>query len=242
MRCSGEVLKWVTEYDYEEARKRKKYSRLSPSAKRKILEFITDYPQDYKVIKHIFRLSASTIKRLKKEAKNDYQFSFNKTPHSNKRGCLSNDELVILETIITPPKPPLTIVKITKEFNEKSDENRSEYLIRKTIKHKLDYSYRTICNRVQKSQNNKNRPMKVLFSVKMMRLLYSWNIIINVDESSFDRSLQKRYSWLPKRGSKISITDRPKGKWNLILATFSDGNWFAYIKKEFSHRSISAYF
>ena len=131
MRCSSEVLKWVTEDDYEEIRKRKKFSRLSPSAKRKVLEFITDYSQDYKEIKHFFRLSASTIKRLKKEAKIDSQFSFNKTPHNKERGCLSNDELVILEAIITPPKPPLTIEKITKEFNENSGENRLEYLIRK---------------------------------------------------------------------------------------------------------------
>ena len=226
----GEVLKWITEEDWGESRKRKKHSKLTLNVRRRILTVISNYPQDYKVIKHIYRLSDSTIKRLKKEAKNDFQSSFEETLHNKRGEGLSKEELATLETIIVPPKPPLTISKITQEFNERSNENKSELQIRKTIKHELGYSYRTICSRVQKSQSNKNRLMKVLFWVKMMRLLYSRKILINVDESSFDRSLQKKYSWLPVRGSKISITDKPQGKWNLILATFSDGNWFAYIQ------------
>ena len=122
----------------------------------------------------------------------------------------------------------MTISTITIEFNQKTCKNLSNCFIRSMMKHKMGYLYRTISNRVTNSQTKKNKMMKVLFWTKQMSLHYSRIILVNIDESSFDRSLHKRYSWLPLQGSKISITNKPKEKWNLILATFSDGNWFAY--------------
>ena len=43
--------------------------------------------------------------------------------------------------------------------------------------------------------------------------------IINVDESSFDRSIRNNYSWLPRGADSSIINDRVKGKATLIMGT-----------------------
>ena len=102
----------------------------------------------------------------------------------------------------------MTISIITKEFNQKTGKTFSNCFIRSMMKHKIGYSYRTISNRVPNFQTKKNKMMKVLFWTEQMSLLYSRIILVKIDESSFDRLLYKRYSWLPLQSSKISITSK----------------------------------
>ena len=45
--------------------------------------------------------------------------------------------------------------------------------------------------------------------------------LINVDESSFDRSTRNNYSWLPKGEDNPIVNDRVSGKATLILATWN---------------------
>ena len=51
------------------------------------------------------------------------------------------------------------------------------------------------------------------------------DIIINIDESSFDRSLRQNYSWLPKGESNFIINDVYNGKTTLIVGTWNSGQW-----------------
>jgi len=46
----------------------------------------------------------------------------------------------------------------------------------------------------------------------MLELFYSNYTTYNIDESSFDRSLHKKYTWVPKRRNKIMLSDYSKGK------------------------------
>ena len=177
---------------------------------------IKSFPQDDKIVKRIFRLLDSTLKRLKKESQKllsaDYQEDFIQCSEND----LLNEWLAILETCVLSPKQPMAISTITKEFDQKTGKNFSNCFIRSTMKRKIDCSYRTISNRVPTSQTKKNKMMKVLFWTKQMTLFYLWIILVNIDESNFDRSLHKRCSWLPLKGSKISMTCKPKGKWKLV--------------------------
>ena len=53
-------------------------------------------------------------------------------------------------------------------------------------------------------------------------------VIINVDESSFDRSVKNQYSWLPK-GEDAPILNNVKGKVTFILGSWSTGEWFSVV-------------
>ena len=48
---------------------------------------------------------------------------------------------------------------------------------------------------------------------------------------SFDRSAKQNYSWLPIRQNWSILHEPIEGKWSLILTSFSNGEWFAFLKK-----------
>ena len=54
-------------------------------------------------------------------------------------------------------------------------------------------------------------------------------MVINVDESSFDRSIKNQYSWLPIGESATIINDRVIGKASLILGVWSSSEWLAVV-------------
>ena len=145
-------------------------------------------------MKHIFRLSDSTLKRLKKESQKLLSADYQEDSIRYSESDLLNEWLATIETCVLPPKQPMTISTISKKFNQKTGKIFSNCFIRSMIKRKMGYSYRKISNRVPNSQTKKNKMMKVLFWTKQMSLLYSRIILVNIDESSFDRSLHKRYS------------------------------------------------
>ena len=53
--------------------------------------------------------------------------------------------------------------------------------------------------------------------------------IINVAESSFDRSIRSNYSWLPRGADSSILYDRVKGKATLILKTWNAGEWIRVV-------------
>ena len=62
---------------------------------------------------------------------------------------------------------------------------------------------------------------------------------MNVDEWSFDRLAKHSYSWLPA-GVSSSIVHYPiNGKWSPILSTFSNDEWFSFIKKDIINSKVS---
>ena len=56
-------------------------------------------------------------------------------------------------------------------------------------------------------------------------------IIINIDESSFDRSMKREYSWLPIGRSSALLNQNITGKSSLILGVSNRGSWFALVKE-----------
>ena len=71
--------------------------------------------------------------------------------------------------------------------------------------------------------------VKVLLWTELLSLLHRTEVVISVDESSFERSIKRQYSWLPKGKSSAIIIDRLRRKTSLILATWSNGKWFAMV-------------
>ena len=65
------------------------------------------------------------------------------------------------------------------------------------------------------------------FAVELLAAIHSKRVVINIDESNFERSVKRNYSWLLHGSSGIILKNIFKGKSSLILATESSSLWFA---------------
>ena len=84
----------------------------------------------------------------------------------------------------------------------------------------MKYNYKKGSSRPPSCTTTRNQLFKGLLSIQLLSSLRSNKIVVNIDEWSFERSVKQNYSWLPI------------GKnWSIILASFSNGEWFAFLKK-----------
>ena len=51
------------------------------------------------------------------------------------------------------------------------------------------------------------------------------NFIVNIDESSFNRSVKLNYSWLSINKSSGIVNAEAQGRTTMILALLSNGDW-----------------
>ena len=68
----------------------------------------------------------------------------------------------------------------------------------------------------------------------MLIAIYHKEFIVNLDGSSFSRSVKNNYSWLPKGKSMPILNTLCKGSTNILLALSIDGRWFWMILSESS--------
>ena len=93
----------------------------------------------------------------------------------------------------------------------------------------MKYTYKKGNSRQPVYAKSTTQFKKALFCTELLSLIANRNVVINWDESSFDRSVKQEYSWLPAGQSCQIINDRLKGIASLILATWMTGEWLAMI-------------
>ena len=219
----------VQEKEFERLKNRKKHSVIRGRDFLSIKKMISKYKNFSEFIRKSCRISHSSFRRIVKGKEKGYFERLEEEKEAVKKGKLDRRGKQIVKQLIVPPKPPLTIRKIHDQFTNLAGYEWSQYQLRKFLKLECGFSFRTSWPRIRKTHTKRSRIIKTLFWTEMLDLLYSNYTIYNIDESSFDRSLHKKYTWVPKRGNKIMLSDYPKGKWNLVLAAGSDGNWFSFI-------------
>ena len=101
----------------------------------------------------------------------------------------------------------------------------------------MSYSYKRGSARPSKYVTERNLAVKEIYCAELLKMVNQGNVLINVDESSFDRSIRQAYSWLPKDGSFLVLNENFKGKAWLILATWSTGGWFGMV----THRNVNSF-
>ena len=126
----------------------------------------------------------------------------------------------------------VTLSKIRNEVFQKIDIKYSIHKIRKYLKDGLQYTYRKGSSRPCRYNIRRIQLIKELICSELLRIILRKEIIINVDECRFDRTLKQAYSWFPNEKSWVVINTVNKGKANLILGTISNGDWIAIIHSE----------
>ena len=109
---------------------------------------------------------------------------------------------------------------------------REEYplhKIRSYVKREMKFVYKKSSSRPPVYATMRSQLVKALFWTELLLLMAKGKIIINLDESSFDRSVKRQFSWLPVGRSYPIINDKLKGRASLILATWNSGEWISMV-------------
>ena len=100
------------------------------------------------------------------------------------------------------------------------------------LKNSLGYRFKRGSSRNPLCMNKKLKYLQTIFSWRLLSELYKNRLIVNVDESSFGRSIKTSYSWLPKGSTHAIINTNWEGRLNLIFELWSNGKYIAIIQDQ----------
>ena len=98
------------------------------------------------------------------------------------------------------------------------------------MRRKLRYTYKRGSSRVFACKRRETPYLQSIFCSRVLGELHRNQIAINVDESSFSRSVKWHYSWLPKGRSSPIVNTNWTGSVSMIFSLFSNGEWIWVLK------------
>ena len=182
----------------------------------------------FKHIQRLYKLSSSTLKRLE-------HFHQKSIQENIKEQYLSaDDELSIKAKHLTieylrPPCWPRNIRMAQRHIEWRLGEKYHSRKVKQFIKNEMGYSYKKGWSRPYKYSTRRVLLVKTLYWSELLKLLIDGKGVVNIDESSFNRSIKNHYSWLPIGESASILNANVKGKSTLILGVWSTGKWFSVI-------------
>ena len=129
--------------------------------------------------------------------------------------------------LINPSSTPLTISKIWNSFHKRFKLNLNKRELKNIIKNDFKFSYKRGSSAVAKIKNLEADQMSTIFAHNILSHILNKKLIINIDEVSFNRNLTNSYSWLPKSATHPIINIQGKGRWSMITAFLSNGQYLA---------------
>ena len=99
----------------------------------------------------------------------------------------------------------------------------SSRIVREVWKRILGMKYKKGLSRIVSFDEEMNRLTKQWFTIRILKSLDQFNVLINIDESSFSRLTKKNYSWIPKGKEQIIKNISFYNLWSLIAAITSTG-------------------
>ena len=145
---------------------------------------------------------------------------------------LSEKAQRVIQDYLSPPSDPKTISMVVKQLETELKEVYRKQKIKSFVQKKMKFSYKKGSSRPPRYATRRIQLVKFLYWTELLDLIAKSKIIINVDESSFDRSIKREYSWLPIGRSFPIINDKIKGRGWLILAIWSTREWLSMVVPE----------
>ena len=97
--------------------------------------------------------------------------------------------------------------------------------IRNFISNELKYKYKRGCCRPLRSKSENLKHLWAIFSSRILGAVYENELIVNIDELSYNRSLKSNYSWLPTGDSYPILNTNCTGRTTVIFGLMSNGHW-----------------
>ena len=124
---------------------------------------------------------------------------------------------------IYPPWGPKCISMVKNQIKSELRETYPLHRIRDFVKKEMRFSYKKGSSRPPIYATQRTQIIKALLWTELLLLVAKGEIIINWDESSFDRSVKRQFSWLPKGRTYQLLMTKLKERASLILATWNTG-------------------
>ena len=203
---------------------------------------IENSPKDHNLIRRSYILSKSTYLRLVNLIKNQ-KYSLNPSTWFSRRGIkVEESERKLVQSTLEPPKYPITINKIQTSIKNNIRRLYNSTIFKKLIKWELKYSYKKGCSVLYNIKLIELYLSKDCFCSELLKQINEKTLILNIDESSINRTIKQNYSWLPIERSSPIINDKFLGKWTLILAISNNKSWFGMTIKNTVNSRIFAVF
>ena len=116
-------------------------------------------------------------------------------------------------------------MKAKNSVQEKFNENIDRFKIQSFIKSEMKYSYKKGSWRIATIKVKHLEEMQTIYSWRIFRGLRQQELIINIDESSYSRTIKRNYSWLPIGYLSPILNTRWTGRVSIIFSLFNTGDW-----------------
>ena len=222
-------FEWTHTPEHLQLAERMKGDHLSKEHCKYLSHIFRRHPDHKNLIWQAYKISRSTYRRIMNKSMHTIAELKHESMFFKHNHLIKPEIWEYIDSMVRPPKFPMTLSKIRNEIFQTFGIKYSIHKIRKYLKDELRYTYRKGSSRPCRYNVRRIQLIKELFCSELLQIILSKEIIINVDECSFDRTLKQAYSWFPRGKSWAVINAVYQGKANLILATISNGDWFAIV-------------
>ena len=160
----------------------------------------------------MYRLSLATLKRISKQISIFEPYHNRFLVKEGAQKVISEEAKQLIHSFLSPPWGPRSISIVKDYLESKLREEYPLHKIRRYVKREMKFAYKKGSSRPPVYATMRSQLVKALFWTELLLLKAKGEIIINLDESSFDRSVKRQFSWLPVGRSYPIINDKLKGR------------------------------
>ena len=208
---------------------RKKGQHLNRAQIDHIIQLLHRFPRSRGCLQKMYRLSLATLKRISKQISIFEPYHNRFLVKAGAQRVISEEAKQLIHSYLSPPWGPRSISMVKDYLESKLREEYPLHKIRSYVKREMEFAYKKGSSRPPVYATMRSQLVKALFWTELLLLMAKGEIIINLDESSFDRSVKRQFSWLPVGRSYPIINDKLKGRASLILATWNTGEWISMV-------------
>ena len=170
-----------------------------------------------------YGISASTLKRVVKNSLVPLKTNVGQSFQTYSEWCNSDIIMDSIGWFLESTKHPFTWHDIQKYIMDKLEIEMKPHIIRRLLRDKFNKRYKKGSSRPTKLDFKKHSWTNAFFCVKLLSILHSLKMIINVDGCCFSRSTKQNYSWLDKGLSCWLQNIKYTGSISLLSAISSNG-------------------
>ena len=132
-----------------------------------------------------------------------------------------------IESYLLTNRTPWTAKNISYHLLSEMGVAIPKRVVREILIKMLGMKYKKGLSRLVSFNEEKNILSKQWFAIRLWKVLDQFDMLVNVDESSFSRLTKKCYSWIPKGKQQIIKNIWFLNSWSLVTAITSTGSVMA---------------
>ena len=223
---------WVDDNDNSYGlENRSKFEKLSKEQTLFIKEVLIQADLSHKQIQSKYNISYSVLNRIKR-------CSWSEIKNSKWRDLIkiNNSEwqmlMEVIKDYILKTRTTVTAKEITNHINLIQQKSYSVKYIRNFMKSQAKLTFKRVKSRPWNIDIEKISWIRGLFAVKFSKQIKKETLLINIDESSINRSTKEKYSWGFK-GTPIEAKNVWfRGSVSMVMAICSNGSWINFVINE----------